>query len=73
MCSWMAGWPRARYGEANTGVADYWKISTDPHHPHVYFHARVQGIAPGAHWLGLRLHGSDGSVEDWPERRIRVR
>lgn len=64
---------RAHYGEANTGVADYWKISTDPHHPRVYFRARVQGIAPGAHWLGLRLHGSDGSVEDWPEQRIQVR
>ena len=23
-------------------------------------------VTPGRHWLGLRLHGRDGSVEDWP-------
>ena len=28
--------------------------------------------ARGVHWLGLRLHGRDGSVEDWPEQRIVV-
>jgi 4-amino-4-deoxy-L-arabinose transferase-like glycosyltransferase len=64
---------RARYGEANAGVADFWKASTDPHHPNVYFRARVDGLRPGVHWLGLRLHGVDGSVEDWPEQRITVR
>ncbi|MES2858508.1 MAG: glycosyltransferase family 39 protein [Pseudomonadota bacterium] len=64
---------RARYGEANAGVADFWKISTDPRHPDVYFRARVEGVAPGSHWLGLRLHGADGSVEDWPEQRLEVR
>lgn len=63
----------ARYGEANAGVADYWRISTDPNHPHVYFRARVEGAASGTHWLGLRLHGVDGSVEDWPEQKIEVR
>ena len=64
---------RAAYGEPNTGVADFWKISTAPRHPNVYFRARLEGVAPGAHWLGLRLHGADGSIEDWPEQRIRVR
>lgn len=63
----------ARYGEANTGVADFWKISTDPHHPRVYFRARVDAAAPGTHWLGLRLHGMDGSVEDWAEQKLLVR
>lgn len=64
---------RARYGEANAGVADFWRISTDPNHPRVYFRARVEGASAGAHWLGLRLHGADGIVEDWPEQKIEVR
>ncbi|HWS78151.1 MAG TPA: glycosyltransferase family 39 protein [Thermomonas sp.] len=64
---------RAAYGEANAGVADFWKTSTDPNHPRVYFRARVEGAAVGRHWLGLRLHGEDGSVEDWPEQQIEVR
>ena len=64
---------QAGYGEANTGVADFWKISTDPNHPRVYFRARVAGVLPGSHWLGLRLHGADGSVEDWPEQKLEVR
>ena len=64
---------RARYGEAQPAVAAFWKISTDPHQPNVYFRARIEGAAPGAHWLGLRMHGKDGSVEDWSEQRVLVR
>ena len=64
---------RARYGEAAPGIAGFWKISTDPNHPRVYFRARVEGAAPGEHWLGLRLHGADGAVEDWSEQRLLVR
>ena len=63
----------ARYGEANPGIARYWKTSTDPNHPHVYFRARIDRAASGAHWLGLRLHGADGSVEDSAAQRIVVR
>ena len=65
----------ARYGLDSPGVARYWRISTDPNHPRVGFEATVDATAsgPGAHWLGLRLHGSDGSVEAWPERRIEIR
>ncbi|RZA17458.1 MAG: glycosyltransferase family 39 protein [Lysobacteraceae bacterium] len=64
---------RARYGEANTGVAWFWKTSTDPNHPRVYFRARIEGASAGTRWLGLRLHGADGSVEDWSEQKILVR
>ena len=64
---------QARYGEANAGVADFWKISADPNHPNVYFRARIEGVAPGEHWLGLRLHGADGSVEDWSAQKIELR
>jgi 4-amino-4-deoxy-L-arabinose transferase-like glycosyltransferase len=66
----------ARYGLDNPGVAAYWRISTDPNHPAVGFRADVAlpaTVAPGVHWLGLRLHGADGGVEDWPERPVLVR
>jgi hypothetical protein len=64
----------ADYGLANPGVAAYWGISTDPQHPHVGFRASVDtsGLPAGRHWLGLRLHGRDGSVEDWSEQPVRV-
>ena len=60
----------AEYGLPMPGVADYWRISTDPNHPKVGWRARVDtaGLPPGTHWLGLRLHGADGSVEDAPEQ-----
>lgn len=64
----------ATYGREQPHVAAFWKISTDAAHPRVGFHARV-ALPPGTdgtHWLGLRLHGKDGSVEPWPEQRIRV-
>ncbi|MDQ2702970.1 MAG: glycosyltransferase family 39 protein [Pseudomonadota bacterium] len=63
---------RADYGIAMPLVASFWKISTDPGHPRVGFRATVDasGLAPGRHWLGLRLHGRDGSVETWREQPI---
>ena len=64
----------AEYGIDSPGVAVYWKISTDPNHPRVGFRAPVE-LPPGTvgtHLLGLRLHGSDGSIEDWSEHRIVV-
>jgi len=66
----------ADYGQEQPGVADYWRISTDPNHPRVGFSAQVDLGAvppPGRHWLGLRLHGSDGSIEDWPEQPVEIR
>ena len=64
----------ARYGAAMPNVTDYWKGSTDPQHPRVGFSASVDGSAfkAGSHWLRLRLHGNDGSVEDWPEQRLQI-
>ena len=64
----------ARYGLPSPGTAAFWKISTDPNHPDVGFAAEVDLAAatPGRHWLGLRLHGADGSVEDWSEQPIEV-
>src|SRR3546814_2864680 len=56
---------KAENGLSSPGTAVYWKISTDPQHPDVGFHAHVEAgdLAPGRHWLGLRLYGRDGSVE----------
>ncbi|MEO6155304.1 MAG: glycosyltransferase family 39 protein [Thermomonas sp.] len=63
----------ATYGVSKPEVAGFWKISTDPNQPRVGLRAHIAGAVPGAHWLGLRLHGADGSVEDWAEQRITVR
>lgn len=65
---------QAAYGAAEPGVRDYWAISNDPNHPRVGVRAVVdaRGLAPGKHWLGLRLHGADGSIEDWPEQSFQV-
>jgi 4-amino-4-deoxy-L-arabinose transferase-like glycosyltransferase len=66
---------RAAYGRAMPNVAAYWRISDDPNQPRVGYAADLdlRDVAPGTHWLGLRLHGSDGRVEDWPEQRLVVR
>ncbi len=65
---------QARYGEPSPGTAAYWKISTDPQHPKVGFSASLDLSAarPGRRWLGLRLHGRDGSVEDWSEQPLTI-
>ncbi len=65
---------QARYGLPSPGTAAYWKISNDPQHPNVGFEAELDltSVKPGRHWLGLRLHGRDGSVEDWSEQPIEV-
>lgn len=65
----------ADYGIASPQVAAYWRISTDPAHPRVGFHARIDvaATAAGDHWLGLVLHGRDGSIERWPEQRLRIK
>ncbi|MEP6633204.1 MAG: glycosyltransferase family 39 protein [Luteimonas sp.] len=64
----------ADYGLPSPGTVAYWKISTDPSHPDVGFRARIDasGIAPGLHWLGLRLHGRDGSIETWSEQPLTI-
>ena len=63
---------QAEYGLRSPGTAAYWKISTDPQHPRVGFRARIDAssFAPGRHWLGLRLHGRDGSNEEWSQQAV---
>ncbi len=69
---------QAEYGRDYPGLQSQWKGSNDPQHPRVGFGASVDlrlhpGVRSGRHWLGLRLHGRDGSVEDWSEQRIEIR
>ena len=63
----------ADYGSA-FDVGGHFPGSLDPNQPQVGFQARVELPASqaGRHWLGLRLHGGDGSVELWPEQAIEV-
>ncbi|HXH00612.1 MAG TPA: glycosyltransferase family 39 protein, partial [Xanthomonadaceae bacterium] len=67
----------ARYGLPQPGLAFWWGGSTDPNHPRVGFAATVDAdasrITPGRHWLGLRLQGSDGAIETWPEQPVTIR
>lgn len=65
---------QADYGIERPGVAAFWKVSTDPNHPDVGWRAQIdaRALTPGVHWLGLRLHGSDGSVEVWREQPLRI-
>jgi len=63
----------ARYGR-HLDILPAWPQSNDPAHPAVGFDARVDvsDLEPGRHWLGLRLHGNDGSVETWQEQPFDV-
>ena len=46
--------------------------SRDPRMPRVQFRAEVDagGWDAGRHWLGLRITGGDGSVEQWAEQVV---
>lgn len=65
---------QARYGEVRPGVAEYWQVSRDPNQPRVGFQAEIDSsrLKPGKHWLQLRLHGADGSVETGPAQALEV-
>jgi len=71
---------RAEYGIERPEVVGFWRKwrpggSTDPQQPKVGFRAALDlsDRPPGRYRIGLRLHGRDGSVEDWPERSIVLR
>lgn len=61
--------------EAEYGLANDWPhqflrgASRDPNRPNTQFNVEVDAsaLAPGRHWLGLRIHGADGSVEPWAQ------
>jgi hypothetical protein len=63
-----------RYGLAYEGLDGSWPGLSDPGMPDLGFAGRVAvgDMAPGRYWLGLRLHGRDGSVEQWPEVPVEI-
>lgn len=70
----------AEYGIERPEVVGFWQKwrtggSTDPQQPKVGFRARIDvgERIPGTYWLGLRLYGRDGSIEDWPEQPVVLR
>ena len=65
----------SEYGKPYEGLQHSWPGSNDPQHPNVGFsaHVRVPQDITGRHWLGLRLHGRDGSSEEWAEQPIEIR
>lgn len=70
----------ANYGLARPEVPGFWDRwrdggSTDPQQPNVGFRAEVDlgGRPSGTYWIGLRLHGRDGSVENWPQQAVELR
>ena len=67
---------RVTYGSANPSPKAQWPISNDPNHPNVGFEGQFRvppAARKGTAWLGLRLIGTDGSVEDWSELPLQVR
>lgn len=65
---------RLPYGLPYEGLAHSWPGLSDPGAPGLGFSGEVDagGVPAGRHWLGLRLHGRDGSIEDWPEIPVEI-
>ena len=63
----------ADYGQPRPDVLAYWRMV--PGDDGVGFRASIDlsGHPGGEAWLGLVVHGRDGSVEAWPAQRLRVR
>ncbi|GAB2504432.1 ArnT family glycosyltransferase [Arenimonas alkanexedens] len=57
---------------ARPDVLDYWGLADED--ARVGFRVRLPAdrLPPGEHWLGLSLHGRDGSIEVWPAQRVRI-
>jgi hypothetical protein len=64
----------ADYGERRGDVLTYWGLDPEQEDSGVGFHAELdlRGHPPGRAWLGLRLHGHDGVVEDWPAQPLQI-
>ena len=62
----------ASYGLPRQDVLEYWRMA--PGDAGVGFHGRIDlsRHRGGDAWLGLVVHGRDGSIEQWPEQRLRI-
>jgi hypothetical protein len=65
----------ARYGAPMPGVAQYWRISSDPQHPRVGFEADSGrlGLAPGRHWLGCACMGATAASRIGRSQSLQLR
>jgi 4-amino-4-deoxy-L-arabinose transferase-like glycosyltransferase len=63
-----------QYGDAYEGLDASWPGLVDPNAPRLGFSGSLDATraSPGRHWLGLRLHGRDGAVEEWPEIPVEI-
>lgn len=65
---------RAEHGLPRPDVAAYWGLPAADGVGHGFrAELPLAGRAAGRAWLGLRLHGADGSVEDWPAVPVELR
>ncbi len=64
---------QAQYGQPRPDVLDYWGLPKDADDG-AGFRAQLDlgGHRGGDAWLGLVVHGRDGSVEALPEQRLRI-
>lgn len=62
------------YGLRYEGLDRNWPGLADPGLPNLGFAGTIatDALSPGRHWLGLRLHGRDGSIEQWPEVPVEI-
>ncbi|PJK13845.1 hypothetical protein CO613_08920 [Lysobacteraceae bacterium NML07-0707] len=65
---------RAEYGLPARGLDNFWGLRNEPNQMALGFRAEVDAehLSGGQHWLGLRLHGRDGVIEDWAEQRLEI-
>uniref|UniRef100_UPI0025EF0734 glycosyltransferase family 39 protein n=1 Tax=Arenimonas sp. TaxID=1872635 RepID=UPI0025EF0734 len=65
---------QASHGLPRPDVATYWGLPPGDGDAFGFTAAvPLDGREPGRAWLGLRLHATDGSVEDWPAVPVRLR
>jgi hypothetical protein len=53
-------------------VLVYWGLAGEDDRVGFRIPLPADRLPPGRHWLGLVLHGHDGSVEAWPAQRVRI-
>jgi hypothetical protein len=63
---------QADYGLPRPDVLEYWKVHEGGDGVGFRASLDLSGHAGGEAWLGLRIHGLDGSIEDLPQQRIRI-
>ena len=64
---------QAQYGQPRPDVLDYWRMAVgSPDGAGFRAQVDLSGHPGGDAWLGLVVHGRDGSVEAVPEQRLRI-